>query len=288
MKSIFFMLIALFAAYALPGCGGEGSGDATAAASQQRLAGARYRAYLVEHAHWMVDWTAKLDHEIASGQLNWAQPDFAISRVHFGSIEAVAVPFDPASARVLGSLGFRRGSGLPPFLRVERSLFRAETTAGLSGEARHLVRAARVLQHRLRTMPLMASALLRDGAALMSLVATAKMAGRGAPFSELDLVGISANVEGAEAAAKVAEPCLAPRKLQQLRKAFEVVYAEVEQLGFTAREAEPGDPEAGAGMHEFSELTRGERRHLTTHLNELSRALAHARAELSEARGEGC
>jgi iron uptake system component EfeO len=271
------LLSALLATWLGAGCGGSSenasfTGSAPKAEHAQLV---RYRSYLKEQGGLMVEWTAKLERQIAAGRVPWAQPFYGIARVHYSEVEALARAVAPALVRQIDAEpGEAPGSPLTGFHRLERGLFQEESTHGLEPYAKRLTAATRNLDRRLKGAHLTPSQLLDDAAQLMQLVATAKLAGRGEPYSQLDLVDVSADVEGAEAGAKAAQACMGPEQWKTVKQQFETVYAEVDELGFAAREAAPHDPEAGAGMHAFSELSSGERRALSGNIELLARTLA--------------
>lgn len=223
----------------------------------------------------MVEWTAKLERQIAAGRLNWAQPFYGIARVHYSEVEALARAVAPALIRQIDAEpGEAPGKPLVGFHRLERGLFQEESTRGLEPYAKRLLAATRNLNRQLEGTRLVPAQLLDDSSQLMQLVATAKLTGRAEPYSQLDLVDVSADVEGAEAAAKAAQACVGPEQWKTVKQHFAAVYAEVDELGFAARESTPHDPEAGAGMHAFSELSSEERQALSRNIELLAHALA--------------
>jgi len=266
------VLAVLFAACLGAGCGRSknvsyfrGSPEA------ERAQMARYRSYLREKGALTVEWTAKLERQIAAGRVPWAQPFYGIARVHYSGLEVVARAAAPALVRQIDAApGETPGKQLAGFHRVERGLFQEESTRGLEPFARRLLAATRKLDRRLEAAQLAPAQLLEDAAQLMQLVAATKLTGQAEPYSELDLVDVSANVEGAEAAVRAAQACLGPEQWRTVEQHFEAVFAEVEELGYTAREAGSHDSEAGAGMHAFSELSSEERRALRANLELLA------------------
>lgn len=266
------------------GCGGSTSlREASAQAGNTealQISLSRYRSYLREHAHWLVHWTTKLKRQIAAGHVRWASPFYAIARVHFSDVEAVARGQEP----VLTDQIEDRRSG---FHRLEKGLMQEETTRGLERDAKRLVLRVEALRRRLQDVPLTPRQLLTDAADLMRLTATVKMSGQAEPYSQLDLIDIAADVEGAEAAAGAAESCLGQKSRSALDSSFRLAFDEVKELGVTARE-EGNEPEAGAGMHYFSELSKQERQHLATHLRELAAALRRAATTLPAGRHPRC
>jgi iron uptake system component EfeO len=272
------LLAALFAVLLGASCGSSERVSFSKGSPQAENAQlARYRSYLKEQAGLLVEWTAKLERQIAAGRVPWAQPFYGIARVHYSEVEAAARAVAPALVRQIDmEPGEAPGESLVGFHRLEKGLFQEESTHGLEPYAKRLLAATRNLNRRLEGAQLAPAQLLDDAAQLMRLVATAEMAGRAEPYSQLDLVDVSADVEGAEAAAKAAQACMGPEQWQTVRQHFETVYAEVDELGFAAREAAPRDPEAGAGMHAFSELSSEERHALSRNIELLSHALAAA------------
>lgn len=223
----------------------------------------------------MVEWTAKLERQIATRRLSWAQPFYGIARVHYSKVEVVARAAAPALVgQVDAEPAEMPGKQLIGFHGLEKGLFKERSTRGLEPYAKHLLAATRNLSHRLEGTQLVPAQLLEDAAQMMRLVATAKMAGGAEPYSQLDLIDVSADVEGAEAAAKAAQTCMGLGQWKTVEHHFESVYAEVDELGYAAREAPPHDSEAGAGMHPFSELSSVERLALRRNIERLAHALA--------------
>ena len=279
MEAIALLAALLLAAWLGVGCGGGESASFSGGSPKvERAQLARYRSYLKEQGDLLVEWTAKLEQKIVAGRLPWAQSFYGIARVHYSDVEAVARAVAPALVRQIDiEPGETPGKSLIGFHKLEKGLFQEESTRGLEPYAKRLLAVTRNLNRRLAKAHLAPTQLLDDAAQMMQLVATAKLTGRAEPYSQLDLVDVSADVEGAENAAEAAQACAGVPLGKVVKQHFAAVYAEVDELGYAAREAAPHDPEAGAGMHAFSELSPEERRALSSNLELLAHTLAVAR-----------
>lgn len=270
------VLAALLVAWLGAGCGSsENAASSGASPKAEHAQLARYHSYLKEQGDLLVEWTAKLERQIGAGRVPWAQPFYGIARVHYSDVEAVARAVAPALVRQIDAEpGEAPGKSLVGFHRLEKGLFQEESTRGLEPYAKRLLAATRNLNRRLERAQLAPAQLLDDAAQLMRLVATAKLTGRAEPYSQLDLDDVSADVEGAEAAAEASQACMGPEQWKTVKQQFEAVYAEVDELGYAAREAGPHEPEAGASMHAFSDLALEKRRALSRNIQLLARTLA--------------
>jgi iron uptake system component EfeO len=259
---------------ALSGCGGD-SKEVSGATVDDRPEIQRYRTYLANHGTVLTHATARLQEAVAKGELNWATPWYGIARVHFSSIEAAALGDRPLYRRLESGAG-ELGGPVARFHLVERTLFRSESTAHLKGPLRLLRRDVATLNRYLRTAPIEPMVLLDQARQLMHVVATTKMNGQWERFSPLDMVDVSADVEGIESAVSVAYPCLGTIWEKRIEARFVALYEVLMEFGFTAREAHPPSFEAGASMRRLSDQTKAEAAALRSHLQTVARVLDQA------------
>jgi len=274
-KSPALLVVAiLIAGCGLGGCGGD-SEEVSGATVDVHPEIQRYRTYLEDHATVLRHATARLEEATEKGELNWATPWYGIARVHFSSIEAAAMGDQPLYTRLESGAG---GLGEHPlrFHLIEKALFRDRSTAHLNEATRLLRRDVAGLDRYLRTVSLQPLALLGRARRLMQVVATTKMNGQWERFSPLDMVDVSADVEGIESAVSVAYPCLGKRWEHRIDARFAALYEVLMEFGFTAREADPPSFEAGAGMHRLSDQTKAQIRSLRDRLRQVAAVLDEA------------
>jgi iron uptake system component EfeO len=269
------------------GCGS--SGDVTAGSgppSLQRVeqeAVEKYRWFLEENAQALVQWTGKLRGQIVAADLTRAQSRYATARAQFGQIEQAAEQFEELDSEIDGPPGEGTASQPAGFHRIEKALFAARTTKGMSPPAKDLLAAVGRLHHELKTMDLRPVAILEGASKLMGQVSTAKLSGREEPYAHIDLVDVAANVEGAGAAFEAVRPLLAHEDLalvESIEAAFADAYAALEPTGSAAREPQSRAAAAGSGFLLFDELSRAQIAAIARPTETLARLLREAPARI--------
>jgi iron uptake system component EfeO len=265
------------------GCGSNEaeSGESTAAVkpsssavsleAAEAAALEKYRWHLERNAVLLVDWTKQLWGQIVAGEVAKAQSRYATSRVQYGHL----LPFQglvPAlDLRINGQRDEQKGSFIG-FHRIELSLFQQESAAGLKPIAKSLVEDAQKLRRETKTVALEPAHLASATEQLLKEVASEKLAGEEEPYSEVDLVDVSAAVEGAEAAFEALRPATIdsdPGLALEVEAEFAGVYEQLSELGTPGRQPQAREPAAGAIFVGFGEVANSNIKQLTKSVQQL-------------------
>jgi iron uptake system EfeUOB component EfeO/EfeM len=211
---------AVLVAVVATGCGAGEEGVRPESAPATK----RYRSYLEERATTLIVAVSQMASKIKVGYVGSAESRYVYARVPLGQLEPVVT----ALSADFG--GFRR---------IERALWKEETTDGLLPIVRRLIDGAQHLRRRLQTVDLRMSTKLDGAATVLDEIVTSKIAGQDAPFSHMGMVDVSANVEGAAAAFKAFRSELGqkdPRLVDEIEAQFSAVFTELRKYGQPARD----------------------------------------------------
>jgi iron uptake system component EfeO len=230
----------------------------------------RYESYLNENAELLGSWTAKLRGQIVAGELPRAQSRYSTSRVQYSQIEPVAQSFEDLDRRINAHSGDLPAAELGGFHRIEKALFAEETTAGVVAAAKALLADVEKLQREMKTTVLRPGQVTSDVEAMLDELIASKVAGEEEPYSHLDFVDISANVEGAEAGFEAVKPFMSPQLARRIQDRFDAIYLSLESFGLPARVPQTRARSAGGQFVRY-ELTPEERRDFAIPIEELAK-----------------
>lgn len=284
-------LLLLASAAIVGGCGSSGDGETTRAAAEGRdeAALAGYRSYLEENASSLVEWTTKLWGQTVTEQLPQAQSRYATARVQYGQLLPVAHLFPALDRRINAQRGESKGRFVG-FHRIEQSLFERESVANLKGIAKLLVDDVKQLEAEVKTVPLEPVTLAEATTALLDEVAAKKLTGREEPYSETDLVDVSASVEGAEAVFEAVRPQLEdidPQLVGQLEARFEKAYGLLREVGTPARSAQARRLAGGSAFAYLGDLEPRTIKGLQAAVRRLAESFGQVSSQLASDRSPG-
>lgn len=275
-------MLLLLVAVAFAGCGSseddaEANRDsqdpaATKAAEQKAMAG--YRAYLDKEAAVLVKWSEQLRDKIAAGDDFDASFEYTAARVRYGHVRPAANLFPALNTRINDS----------DFDQIEQGLYEDQSTKGLRPAAAALVADTRKLGGELAKAQIEPLPLAEANEQLMEEVSGKMMDGREQPYSELDLMDVSASVEGAEAAFEALLPLLEAEDPGLVRKAkynFEEAYERLAEHGDPARDTP--SREGGTSFIIYVYLTPLEKEELSFPLDNLTQLSREATQHLKGA-----
>jgi iron uptake system component EfeO len=171
-----------------------------------------YAEYVTEQAGSLVTAAKKLQSAIASGNLAAAQASYDKARPYYEKIEPVAESFTIGRNSLDADLDAREGD-VPAakwqgFHPIEKALFQAKTTDGLSTLAAGLVKNTQKLQRLTTGLSYQPYELANGAQGLLDEVASSKITGEEERYSRIDLLDFANNDEGAEQAFSALEPGL--------------------------------------------------------------------------------
>lgn len=272
------------------GCGSESGGESKDGAGDAEAAAlADYRSYLEENASSLVEWADKLWGQTVIEQLPQAQSRYVTARVQYSQLLPVPHFFPALDRRINGQRGESKGRFVG-FHRIERSLFGQESVAGLKPVAKGLVRDLQRLEGEVETVRLEPVTLAEATTALLDEVVEKKLTGREEPYSEVDLVDVSASVEGAEAVFEAVRPVLAesdPGLVRQIEARFEDAYALLQEVGTPARSAQTRKLAAGSSFGYLGELEPSTVKGLQAAVSRLAESFGQVLSQLASGRAAG-
>ena len=173
---------------------------------------AQYKAYVSSEIDTLVAGTRKLVDAVKAGKLNDAQTFYAPAHQHYERIEPIAELFnDLDSSMDAREDDFEKKAEDPAFVgfhRIEKGLFEAKSTDGLSPIADKLLADTLELQKRLIDVKITPKAFVGGTAELIEEVASKKITGEEDRYSRTDLWDFQANIDGAKKIIALVGPLL--------------------------------------------------------------------------------
>jgi len=264
------------------GCGKQdsGGGGADRDSGDGRVVAMReFRAYLDSNTREAASWASAIGAQARAGELGKAQSRYASGRVQYSQIEVIAQTFPALDARINGpAVGQQSDAG---FHRVERQLFAHATTRDVSSHARRLHADLESLRRRVAESELPPALIATAAAKLADELVEEKLAGSEEPYSGIDLVDISANVEGIDAAVTAVLPLVddADRTLRsRIDQSLEETFDVLRSYGIPAADPQTRPRGAGARFVAYGDFPADAR-------TELLAALSSLRQEIGAAAG---
>lgn len=286
-------LLVVLVTLALLGLGGCGSGgNETSAQSAQsatvekveQAALQEYTWYLWRKSRTLLEWTTDVWGQIVVNDPTRAESRYATARVQYGQLLPGAHFFPRLDRRINGQEG--ESEPFIGFHRIEPSLFEKESTAGLKQFGKLLTEDVKRLRHKFRAMKLGQTELAEASVELMKEILTKKLTGKEEPHSEIDLVDLSASVEGAEQAFRALRPLLAsrdPELVLEIEGAFLGAYEALSRVGFPGRQPQERDPAAGAIFYNYGDLSKEELAEVAKPLRRLEGLFEQMKEQVTEA-----
>ncbi len=238
LLSVALSLIAISAT----GCGnGEAGADPSAVAMQS------YQSTLKKEADTLLNWINRLEVAIKWKRVTHAESRYASARVAFGHLKPSVSEFPELNARLDALTGEIPGERITGFHEVEHLLWTNHSWDARRRGARQLSADLKELRRKIKSRVPSAEAIAQSLNEVMAVAVTKALSGEEEPLAHIDLVDLSADIEGVEAAIGAIEPLLLDQRaklLKQIKANFGAVYALVQELGIAARE--PHQPRPGS------------------------------------------
>ncbi len=244
------LVVIVLACAGLAGCGSGGESAADAAKSPAAAREA-YREYLLESVEAMNAENARLREEIEAGNIDGAKSSFAASQVPFGHLKP---------ALTLSTVGEALLS--PPdgaYPQIERSLWGGGVSGRTVEAATEAVDSTDRLEKQLRTMDLSPPIVAANGRRTIDEIIALDLELEANPYSHLDVLLASANLEGVKAAFESIRPALAARDRSlppEMEREFEAAFTALEEFGVPAYKPKgPDGEEPGTAFDSGDQLT---------------------------------
>jgi len=237
-----------------------------------------YKRYVEGEAALLRTGTARFVVALKHGDVAGAKQLFGPVRAHYEAIEPVAESFgdlDPEiDARINDVEKLSEWSG---FHRIERTLWRQNTTRGTEVYGERLLANVATLQQKVRAMKLQPAQLANGAVELMNEVANSKITGEEDRYSHTDLSDFEANLAGSRKAFELLRPALHETHNAQLVAQIEARFAAVQHSLDQYRRGTP------LGFALYGELTQADRERFAKQVDELDEPLATVAAKVNGA-----
>ena len=237
---------------------------------------AEYKVYILGEVEQLVSKTKPFTDAVIAGDVETAKKLYAPARVHWERSEPIAELFSDLD----GSMDAREDDfakkaddpNFTGFHRLEKALFKDNTTAGMKPIAEKLMADTLILQKRIKTLAIEPKAMVGGAAALIEEVAATKISGEEDRYSRTDLWDFQANIDGSEKIVNLLRPLLEkadPALLSSIDGNFQQI---------NTRLAKYKVPEGG--FVSYDKLTDGDRKQLKTIIATHAEALSKLRGTL--------
>ncbi len=176
-----------------------------------RAAVVDYRRYVEAEAALLVPATTSFVNAVKRGDVAAAKKLFPDARTHYESIEPIAESFGDLDPDIDARENDVPAKGFKGFHRIEKQLWVAGNTAGMSAVADELLVNVRQLQSLIARIKLEPVQIANGAVELMNEVASSKITGEEDRYSHTDLWDFDANDDGSIAAFKAVRPLVAAK-----------------------------------------------------------------------------
>jgi iron uptake system component EfeO len=237
---------------------------------------AEYKVYITKEIDQLAVKTQAFTDAVIAGDIEKAKALYAPTRVHWERSEPIAELFSDLD----GSMDAREDDfaqkaddpNFTGFHRIEKALFKDNSTAGMKPIAEKLMADTLDLQKRVAELPIEPKNMVGGAAALIEEVVATKISGEEDRYSRTDLWDFSANVEGSQKIVELLRP-LVSKANPDLQKRVDDAFTEVNT---TLKKYEA----AGGGYVSYDKLTAQDRNSLKAVLTTLSEDLSTYRGTL--------
>jgi iron uptake system component EfeO len=172
----------------------------------------QYKAYVVQETAQLVDKTQVFTDAVIAGDIKKAKEVYAPARVHWERTEPIAELF----ADLDGSMDAREDDfakkaedpAFTGFHRLEKALYKDNSTEGMKPIAEQLMKDTLTLQKRIDGLTIEPKNMVGGAAALIEEVAATKVTGEEDRYSRTDLWDFNANLEGSQKIVELLHPVL--------------------------------------------------------------------------------
>jgi iron uptake system component EfeO len=248
--------------------GGAVSTTTAPAGSAAATAVAEYRKYVEGEAAQLVPATTSFVNAVKSGDVTGAKKLYPDARTHYESIEPIAESFGDLDPEIDARENDVPANDFKGFHRIEKQLWVAGNTTGMSPVADELLVNIKQLQSLVPTIELEPAQIANGAVELMNEVASSKITGEEDRYSHTDLWDFGANDDGSIAAFKAVRPLVAAKD-SALAETIDRQFA-------STGEALDAYKTADGGFRLYTELTQAQTRALAAQVEALADSLAKA------------
>nr|WP_276716838.1 iron uptake system protein EfeO [Kyrpidia tusciae] len=240
------------------GAGGANNPKLQAAAKQ-------YHDYVVQQSESLVEYTSRFVDAVLAGDVSKAKSLYAPARVYYEHIEPIAESLGDLDAKIDA-----RENDVPKeewggFHEIEKALWVNGSVQDQGPYARQLLSNVTELHKTVQTLTIQPAEVVAGAVELLNEAASSKITGEEERYSHTDLVDLSANVEGAEAAFNAVKPVL-QEKDANLAAKIEQRFQDAKHVLDAYR--------TGDGFRSYAELKTEDTKNISQAINSIAEPLS--------------
>lgn len=224
-----------------------------------------YRGYAIGEIDELVKDTEQFTNAVKSGDIEKAKQIYPLARMHYERSEPIAEVFGDLDPEIDAREGDVPASEWRGFHRIEKGLWKENTTVGYEQYADQLLKDVKLLRAKVETVKVTPDLLITGAVDLLNEVSTSKVTGEEDRYSHTDLYDFAANVQGAEKIYELLKPAL-EKKDKNLSEEIGSHFDQVNQL---LNQHKKGD-----GYVPYTELTSAEVKELSQAIDALAEPLS--------------
>ncbi|MGG4043093.1 iron uptake system protein EfeO [Bacillus smithii] len=224
-----------------------------------------YRGYAIGEIDELVKDTEQFTNAVKSGDIEKAKQIYPVARMHYERSEPIAEVFGDLDPEIDAREGDVPASEWRGFHRIEKGLWKKNTTVGYEQYADQLLKDVKLLRAKVETVKVTPDILITGAVDLLNEVSTSKVTGEEDRYSHTDLYDFAANVQGAEKIYELLKPAL-EKKDKNLSEEIGSHFDQVNQL---LNQHKKGD-----GYVPYTELTSAEVKELSQAIDALAEPLS--------------
>jgi iron uptake system component EfeO len=203
----------------------------------------QYKVYIIQEVDQLVAKNQVFTDAVIAGDIEKAKAMYAPARVHWERSEPIAELFSDLDASMdAREDDYAKKADDPAFSgyhRLEKALFKDNSTAGMKPYAEKLMEDSLTLKQRIAEMPIEAKDMVGGAGVLIEEVAATKVTGEEDRYSRTDLWDFNANLEGSKKIVELLQP-LVQKNDPALYSKINQNFAQIDQVLATYKAPEGG------------------------------------------------
>lgn len=232
-----------------------------------------YRTYAIGEIDEFVKDTEEFTNAVKNGDIEKAKQLYPQARMHYERSEPIAEVFGDLDPKIDAREGDVPAAQWKGYHRIEKGLWKENTTAGYEQYADELLKDAKLLRAKVETVNVTPDILLTGAVDLLNEVSTSKVTGEEDRYSHTDLYDFAANVQGAEKIYDLLSPALEKKD----KKLVEEIGRHFDQVNQLLAQYKKGD-----GYVAYTELTNAQVKELSQAIDALAEPLSQMGTVMEE------
>lgn len=224
-----------------------------------------YRGYAIGEIDELVKDTEAFTNAVKSGDIEKAKQIYPLARMHYERSEPIAEVFGDLDPEIDAREGDVPASEWRGYHRIEKGLWKENTTVGYEQYADQLLKDVKLLRAKVETVKVTPDLLITGAVDLLNEVSTSKVTGEEDRYSHTDLYDFAANVQGAEKIYELLKPALEKKD----KNISEEIGSHFDQVNQLLNQHKKGD-----GYVPYTELTSAQVKELSQAIDALAEPLS--------------